>query len=86
MSATRKLSPSKAWLKTEKLYLLQKAFVEHDAVQCGFCTPGIILSAYSLLNETPHPSREQIMQGMDEIVVPVWRAHPNYRCRPDRRR
>ena len=54
--------------KDGQLHPLQKAFVEHDAVQCGFCTPGIILSAYSLLNATPHPSREQIMQGMDEML------------------
>jgi len=54
--------------KDGQLHPLQKAFVEHDAVQCGFCTPGIILSAYSLLNATPQPSREQVIQGMDEML------------------
>ena len=48
------------------LHPLQKAFVEHDALQCGFCTPGMILKAYSLLVKTPLPTREQIIQAMDQ--------------------
>jgi aerobic-type carbon monoxide dehydrogenase small subunit (CoxS/CutS family) len=48
------------------LHPLQKAFVEHDALQCGFCTPGMILTAYSLLQENPEPTREEIIQGMDQ--------------------
>jgi aerobic-type carbon monoxide dehydrogenase small subunit (CoxS/CutS family) len=47
------------------LHPLQKAFVEHDALQCGFCTPGMILKAHSLLLKTPLPTREQIIQTMD---------------------
>jgi aerobic-type carbon monoxide dehydrogenase small subunit (CoxS/CutS family) len=49
-----------------KLHPLQKAFMEHDAMQCGFCTPGMILTAVGLLNSTPKPSREQIIRGMEE--------------------
>jgi len=45
---------------------LQKAFIEHDALQCGFCTPGMILKAYSLLLRNPLPSREQIIAGMEQ--------------------
>jgi aerobic-type carbon monoxide dehydrogenase small subunit (CoxS/CutS family) len=48
------------------LHPLQKAFVEHDALQCGFCTPGMILTAYSLLQQNPQPTREEIIQGMDQ--------------------
>jgi aerobic-type carbon monoxide dehydrogenase small subunit (CoxS/CutS family) len=48
------------------LHPLQQAFVEHDALQCGFCTPGMILTAYSLLQENPEPTREEIIQGMDQ--------------------
>jgi aerobic-type carbon monoxide dehydrogenase small subunit (CoxS/CutS family) len=48
-----------------KLHPLQKAFVEHGALQCGFCTPGMILKAYSLLSENPRPTRADIIQGMD---------------------
>jgi aerobic-type carbon monoxide dehydrogenase small subunit (CoxS/CutS family) len=51
--------------KNGALHPLQKAFVEHDALQCGFCTPGMILTAYSLLQQNPEPSREEIVQGMD---------------------
>jgi len=48
-----------------KLHPLQKAFAEHDALQCGYCTPGMILSAYSLLRENPRPSYSQIVEGME---------------------
>ena len=52
--------------KNGDLHLLQKAFIEHDALQCGYCTPGMILSAYSLLLKNPQPSRQEIIQGMEE--------------------
>jgi aerobic-type carbon monoxide dehydrogenase small subunit (CoxS/CutS family) len=48
-----------------KLHPLQKAFVEHDALQCGFCTPGMILNAYSLLLKNSRPTRAQIIEGME---------------------
>ncbi len=46
------------------LHPLQEAFVEHGAVQCGFCTPGMILSAVDLLRRKPEPTREEIREGM----------------------
>jgi len=49
-----------------KLHPLQEAFVEHDALQCGFCTPGMILNAYSLLVNKPNPSRDEIIHAMDD--------------------
>jgi carbon-monoxide dehydrogenase small subunit len=48
-----------------RLHPLQKAFMKHDALQCGFCTPGMILKAHSLLSKNPSPSREEIIEGMD---------------------
>jgi aerobic carbon-monoxide dehydrogenase small subunit len=48
----------------EHLHPLQKAFVEHGAIQCGFCTPGMILAAKSLLDQNPHPTREEIKVGI----------------------
>jgi aerobic-type carbon monoxide dehydrogenase small subunit (CoxS/CutS family) len=48
------------------LHPLQKAFVKHDAIQCGFCTPGMILTAYSLLKENPMPSESEIIHAMDD--------------------
>jgi aerobic-type carbon monoxide dehydrogenase small subunit (CoxS/CutS family) len=47
-----------------KLHPLQKAFVEHGALQCGFCTSGMILNAYSLLLKNAQPTRMQIIDGM----------------------
>ncbi len=49
-----------------KLHPLEEAFVRHVGFQCGYCTPGMILKAYSLLAENPTPSREEIIDGMDE--------------------
>ena len=43
---------------------LQEAFVEHAALQCGFCTPGFIMSATALLNENPHPTRDEIKHAI----------------------
>lgn len=44
---------------------LQKAFIEKGAIQCGFCTPGMILSCKALLMEYPHPSEEQIKRAIE---------------------
>jgi len=52
--------------KNGDLHPLQKAFIKYDALQCGFCTPGMILQAYSLLLRNPRPTREEIIQSMDE--------------------
>jgi aerobic-type carbon monoxide dehydrogenase small subunit (CoxS/CutS family) len=49
-----------------KLHPLQKAFVQHDALQCGYCTPGMILTAYGLLVKNPRPNLEEIREGMNE--------------------
>jgi aerobic-type carbon monoxide dehydrogenase small subunit (CoxS/CutS family) len=49
-----------------KLHPLQEAFVRHDALQCGFCTPGMILTAYALLGKNPEASRDEIIQAMDD--------------------
>jgi aerobic-type carbon monoxide dehydrogenase small subunit (CoxS/CutS family) len=52
--------------QNEDLHPLQRAFADHDALQCGFCTPGMIMNAYALLLENPHPTRADIVDGMDE--------------------
>ena len=49
----------------DDLHPLQKAFIEHGGFQCGYCTPGMLMSAASLLNENPDPSREEIVRGME---------------------
>lgn len=48
-----------------KLHPLQEAFIEHGGLQCGFCTPGMILTAKALLDENPEPTKEEIVQFMN---------------------
>lgn len=49
-----------------RLHPIQQAFLNHHAFQCGYCTPGMILSAYALLAENPHPTRAEILRHMDD--------------------
>jgi len=48
------------------LHPIQKAFIRHDALQCGFCTPGMIMNAYGLILNNRELSRENILNGMEE--------------------
>ena len=48
----------------DELHPIQKAFIEHGAVQCGFCTPAMIMAAKALLEETPQPTREEIKEAI----------------------
>ncbi len=48
-----------------KLDPLQQAFIDHQAVQCGFCTPGMLMSAKALLDKNPHPNREEIKTAIE---------------------
>ena len=50
--------------KNGELDSLQKAFIDHSAVQCGFCTAGMLMSAKALLMENPHPSEEEIKRAI----------------------
>ncbi len=68
------------------LHPVQKAFVEHGATQCGFCTPGFVMTAVALLREHPHASREQVMDaisgnlcrctGYTKIIEAILAARP----------
>ncbi len=49
----------------ERLHPLQEAFIEAGAIQCGYCTPGMLMSGIACLNRYPHPTREQIMKEME---------------------
>jgi aerobic-type carbon monoxide dehydrogenase small subunit (CoxS/CutS family) len=49
-----------------KLHPLQTAFMQHDALQCGFCIPGMILTGAAFLKSHPQPTREQIVHGLEQ--------------------
>jgi len=49
----------------DRLSAVQEAFHRHHAVQCGFCTPGMVMSATDLLRRNPHPTREEIQDGIE---------------------
>jgi aerobic-type carbon monoxide dehydrogenase small subunit (CoxS/CutS family) len=64
--AGKKITTIEGLAKTGELHPVQAAFVEHDALQCGFCTPGMILAAFGLLLEHPKPTRQQILDHMED--------------------
>jgi len=51
--------------KEGRLHPLQEAFIKHHAVQCGFCTPGMLMSAKALLDKNPNPTREEIKTAIE---------------------
>ena len=51
--------------KNEFLSKLQKAFIDKGAIQCGFCTPGMLMSAKALLDKNPHPTEEEIKEALE---------------------
>jgi aerobic-type carbon monoxide dehydrogenase small subunit (CoxS/CutS family) len=53
-------------MKEGSLHPLQKAFMEHDALQCGYCTPGMIMNAYAVIRNHPKPSTADIIDGMND--------------------
>jgi len=61
----KKVTTIEGLAKDGKLHPLQKAFMDNDGLQCGYCTPGMILTAYSLLRENPKPSYADIAKGME---------------------
>ena len=54
--------------KDGELHPLQKAFVEMGAIQCGFCTPGMLLSAKNLLDQNPHPTLEEVKTAISGVL------------------
>lgn len=53
-------------MKNGELHPLQEAFARHDALQCGFCTPGMIMNAFGLLKKNPEPTRKEIIEAMED--------------------
>ena len=61
--------------KDGKLHPVQEAFVKHTAFQCGYCTSGMVLTAYALLQEKPHPTRAQAVEYMDANLCRCGTQH-----------
>jgi len=61
----KKITTIEGLAEGNSLHRLQQAFLDEGAIQCGYCTPGMILTAAALLNENPHPTDEQIAEWMD---------------------
>ena len=64
--AGKKITTIEGMSVNGKLHPIQQAFVDHDALQCGYCTPGMIMNAYGLLLKNPNPTRQQIIDGMED--------------------
>ena len=60
--------PDQGWKKTDGLHPLQRAFVESGAIQCGYCTPGQILAAKSLLDSNPNPTEEEVREAIAGVL------------------
>ncbi|MCF6277760.1 MAG: molybdopterin-dependent oxidoreductase [Anaerolineales bacterium] len=60
--------PDHGWKKTDGLHPLQKAFIESGAIQCGYCTPGQILAAKSLLDEKPAPTEAEVRSALSGVL------------------
>ena len=60
----RKVYTAKSLGTWDKLHPIQESFVEHEALQCGFCTPGFLLTSKALLDKNPHPDREEIREAI----------------------
>jgi xanthine dehydrogenase YagT iron-sulfur-binding subunit len=60
----RKIETIESLGTPEKLHPIQAAFIEHDAQQCGFCTPGFVVASKAFLDRHPNPTREQVEKGL----------------------
>jgi aerobic-type carbon monoxide dehydrogenase small subunit (CoxS/CutS family) len=67
-AAGKKVSTIEGLAVGEKLHAIQEAFLVTGALQCGYCTPGMIMSALALLTKNPEPTREEIVAGMNGNV------------------
>ena len=64
-AAGKKISTIEGLAAGEKLHAIQETFIAEGAMQCGYCIPGMIMSAFALLTANPQPTREEIIRGMN---------------------
>jgi carbon-monoxide dehydrogenase small subunit len=92
----REITTVEGLAKNGALSPIQEAFVKHYALQCGYCTPGMVLASYALLRDHPNPSEEQIRKGLAgnlcmctgyvQIVEAVKDAAEEFRIRESEKR
>jgi carbon-monoxide dehydrogenase small subunit len=61
----REITTIEGLAQNGELHAMQRAFHEHHALQCGFCTPGMVMAAVGLLDEHPHPTEDEIRHGLE---------------------
>ena len=83
---TARSPPSRASPRTAQLHAVQEAFHECHALQCGFCTPGMIMQSVDLLNDNPNPSEEEIRLGPRGQPLSLHRLPQHRQGRADRGR
>ena len=62
----REVTTIEGLARNGKLHRIQQAFVDHDALQCGYCTPGMIITTAAFLKKKPKASREEVIQALDD--------------------
>ena len=60
----REITTARGLAREGKLHILQEKLIEHDAIQCGYCTPGMLMSAKALLDGNPNPSEDDIRRAL----------------------
>jgi xanthine dehydrogenase YagT iron-sulfur-binding subunit len=60
----KKITTAEGLMQGERLHPIQQAFIDHDAQQCGFCTPGFVVACKAFLDKNPHPTVEQVERGL----------------------
>lgn len=60
----RKIETVEGLAKGEQLHPLQQTFIDHNAIQCGFCTPGMLMTAKGLLDHNPHPTEDEVREAI----------------------
>jgi aerobic-type carbon monoxide dehydrogenase small subunit (CoxS/CutS family) len=75
-AAGKEITTIEGLMSGEKLHPIQQAFIDHDGLQCGFCTPGQIMAAEEILIKNSKPSKEEILDGMSGNLCRCA-AYPN---------
>ena len=82
----RKIETVEGMADGDNLHPIQEAFVEKDALMCGFCTPGFLVSSKALLDANDNPTPEEVREGLSREHLSLRHLSPRVRGRDERRR